>query len=206
MYRVFLSSTSKDLQTHRQAVHDAIDRLGDFHLVKMEDFTAAGKSPRQLCDEAVRSCDLYVGLLGHYYGSRPPGEAKSFTELEYVAASGQIIDRLMFVAPDDLAIPANLREPDDSFHRQKAFRESILSAHAMINWIGPTQKSPSSRGWKRGLPLQGGTQHGVLYLPTAGTRRGSGRTGSCPPASDSAFLAQVTKSKSSLVSCPGAVG
>ncbi len=40
MYKVFLSSTSRDLEAYREAVHRAIDGLPGFSLVKMEDFGA----------------------------------------------------------------------------------------------------------------------------------------------------------------------
>ncbi len=139
MYRVFLSSTSKDLQAHRDAVHEAIDRLGGFQLVKMEDFTASGKTPRQVCDEEVRTSHLFVGLVGHYYGSHPPDETTSFTELEYQAAAEEHIDRLMFVAPDDLAVPMTLREPDESFERQQAYRAKVLEAHVTNEFRTPDE-------------------------------------------------------------------
>ena len=41
-----------------------------------------GIVPREL----VESCDVFVLLLAHRYGARPPGETRSFTELEYAWA------------------------------------------------------------------------------------------------------------------------
>src|SRR5688572_19364661 len=119
MYKVFLSSTSRDLADYREAVHGAIDGLPGFQLVKMEDFGARDANAKDLCARLVRECDLLVGLLGHYYGSCPHGETTSCTELEYHTAKAAELPRLMFVAPDDFPIPARLRESDASFEGQK---------------------------------------------------------------------------------------
>ena len=90
MDKVFLSSTSRDLETYREAVHRAIDGLPGFALVKMEDFGARAASAKEVCAGLVRECELFVGLMGHYYGSCPPGEAVSFTELEYRTARRRV--------------------------------------------------------------------------------------------------------------------
>ena len=100
-------------------MHRAIDGLPGFQLVKMEDFGARDANAKDLCARLVRECDLLVGLMGHYYGSCPPGETISFTELEYRTATAAGLPRLMFVAPDDFPIPARLRESDASFERQQ---------------------------------------------------------------------------------------
>ena len=38
MWTVFLSSTAKDLQAHRDAAYHAVEGLDGFHCVRMEDF------------------------------------------------------------------------------------------------------------------------------------------------------------------------
>ena len=134
MYKVFLSSTSRDLADYREAVHRAIDGLPGFQLVKMEDFGARDAKAKDLCDRLVRECDLLVGLMGHYYGSCPPGEAISFTELEYRTATDAGLSRLMFVAPDDFPIPANLRESDASFEQQKRFRQEVMADRVVASF------------------------------------------------------------------------
>jgi len=139
MYKVFLSSTSKDLAEYREAVHRAIDGLGLFQLIKMEDFGARDASAKDLCARLVRECDLFVGLMGHYYGSCPPGEAISFTELEYREAMAADMPRLMFTAPDDFPIPASLRESDSSFERQQALRHEVMSARVVASFGTPEQ-------------------------------------------------------------------
>ncbi|MGH6903603.1 MAG: DUF4062 domain-containing protein, partial [Geminicoccaceae bacterium] len=138
-HRVFLSSTSRDLAAYREAVHQAIDGLPGFALVKMEDFGARDASAKDLCARLVRECDLFVGLMGHYYGSCPPGEPASFTELEYRTATAARLSRLMFVAPDDFPIPASLRESDGSFERQQALRREVMADRVVASFHTPEQ-------------------------------------------------------------------
>jgi hypothetical protein len=52
----------------------------------MDWYTADGKPPKQLDHKKVNDCDAFAVIVGHLYGSCPPGEQKSFTELEYEAA------------------------------------------------------------------------------------------------------------------------
>jgi Domain of unknown function (DUF4062) len=141
MYKVFLSSTSRDLAAYREAVHRAIDRLDGFVLVRMEDFGARDTTPRELCERLISESQVLVGLLGHYYGSCPPNEELSFTELEYSAAVAAGLPRLMFFAPDDFPIPASLREPDDSFRRQKTFRAEVMAERVGASFDSPEQLS-----------------------------------------------------------------
>ncbi len=139
MYKVFLSSTSRDLEVYREAVHRAIDGLPGLQLVKMEDFGARNAKAKDLCERLVRECDLLVGLMGHYYGSCPPGDTTSFTELEYRTAKAAGLCRLMFVAPDDFPIPARLRESDASFEQQQRFRQEVMADRVVASFDEPEQ-------------------------------------------------------------------
>ena len=80
--RVFISSASGALDVYRQAAVDVCHRL---HLmpVYMEEFDPQRPTPEQVCQQQVQSCDVFVLLLAHRYGTRPPGSQLSYTELEY---------------------------------------------------------------------------------------------------------------------------
>jgi len=80
--RVFISSASGALAPYRQAAVDVCHRLG-FTPVHMEEFDAQRPPPLDVCRQQVESSDVFVLLLAHRYGSRPPGQALSYTELEY---------------------------------------------------------------------------------------------------------------------------
>ncbi|MGH9837042.1 MAG: DUF4062 domain-containing protein [Blastocatellia bacterium] len=105
MRKVFLSSTSKDLAEHREAVAKEINRMDGYHCVRMEDFGARDSQAADYCQAMVRQCQLFIGILGHFHGSCPEGSEKSYTELEYEIAVEVKLSRLVFVAPDDSSHP-----------------------------------------------------------------------------------------------------
>lgn len=73
----------------------------------MEDFTAQpGITTRDYCRKMAQQCDVFVGLLGHCYGSVPPRDELSYTEQEYQAAVEAGKPRLMFLAPIDFKVEA----------------------------------------------------------------------------------------------------
>lgn len=128
MKTVFLSSTGRDLQPYRDAVYEQLCRLDGWHCYRMESFTARpGVSALDYCRETSRQCDVFVGMIGHCYGSIPTGEARSYTENEYEAAAQ--VPRLMFVAPDMFPVPAALLNEQCGADRDKleAFRNRVLN-------------------------------------------------------------------------------
>jgi hypothetical protein len=84
-WRVFVSSASGALAPYRQAAVEVCHRLGMIP-VHMEEFDPQRPAPEQVCRREVESCDVFVLLLAHRYGARPPGQQLSYTELEYRCA------------------------------------------------------------------------------------------------------------------------
>jgi formylglycine-generating enzyme required for sulfatase activity len=123
--KVFLSSTARDLGPHREAVFKAISGLDGFQCVRMEDFGARDWEADAFCRARVAECDVFLGLVGHLYGSSPEGSEVSFTEREHDAAVAAGVPRLLFLASDDLPMPPSLREPDETWQRQLRFRERL---------------------------------------------------------------------------------
>lgn len=76
--KIFVSSTTEDLETERLRVLEAIGRL-DIKRVAMEYFGADHRKPIDVCLEKVRDSNLYVGIVGHRYGSIVPDTDKSYT-------------------------------------------------------------------------------------------------------------------------------
>jgi formylglycine-generating enzyme required for sulfatase activity/energy-coupling factor transporter ATP-binding protein EcfA2 len=122
---VFLSSTARDLGPYRDAVYKAISGLDGFHCVRMEDFGARDWAADDFCRTKVAECDVFVGLIGHLYGSSPPGSKTSYTEREYEAAEKKGLPLLLFLASEDLPIPPTLREKDVLWKRQQRFRTRV---------------------------------------------------------------------------------
>jgi hypothetical protein len=61
---VFLSSTARDLQGHREAAFFAIQKMDGFHCVRMEDFGARDADADTFCRAKVAESDIYVGIVG----------------------------------------------------------------------------------------------------------------------------------------------
>jgi hypothetical protein len=131
---VFLSSTARDLAAHREAVFKAISGMDGFQCVRMEDFGARDWEADAFCQDAVRSCNVFVGLAGHLYGSSPKKEKTSYTEREYAAAVAAGIPRLLFLAADDFPVPHTLREPDRKARLQQRFRERLKSERIVASF------------------------------------------------------------------------
>src|SRR3954447_5894641 len=121
MLKVFLSSTAKDLEPYRAAVDAVIRKLDGLHSIRMEDWTARPNAPRETCEAEARGSDLFIGILGHCYGSSPPGDTRSFTEIKYDTAAD--LPRLMFVATNDFPVAASLLKSQtaEPAQRQEAF-------------------------------------------------------------------------------------
>jgi len=127
MKTVFLSSTAKDLGEHRTAAYNAIQAMDGWRCVRMEDFGARDSTPDDFCRERVTECDVFVGIVGHMYGTSPPNERRSFTECEYDAAVAAGKPCFMFLAPDTFRLPVTLIESDAKREMQGAFRQRVSS-------------------------------------------------------------------------------
>src|SRR5215472_440376 len=135
-WRVFISHTS-ELQdfpagaSYVAAVKGAVSAAGHV-IVDMADFPATSQPPAQLCMDRVRSCEVYVGVLGTRYGSLVRGKPKkSYTELEFDTATEAAKDRLVFLLDTraaDLGIP--LEELIDRKYgdRQDKFRSKVQAS------------------------------------------------------------------------------
>jgi hypothetical protein len=125
--KVFLSSVSEGLEPYRVAVYEAIRLLDGYHCVRMEDFGARDTQSEEFCRREVAECDIFVGIVGQRYGSCPPGSDKSYTEIEYDTAVKESKVCLMFVAPEEFPVAANLIEAAEKRHRLDTFRRRVMS-------------------------------------------------------------------------------
>ena len=145
------------------AAEAAIIRTGDA-VTDMAYFAARNDKPADYCQARVRECDVYVGLIGLRYGS-PVRESRpevSYAELEFEAAAGAGLTRLVFLLDQDaaLAIPAEqLLDGDPELQaRQRAFRERLLGAGIMVAKVASPEQ------------LEVGLLHSLLSLGLATPR------------------------------------
>jgi tetratricopeptide (TPR) repeat protein len=139
--RVFLSHTSELRlfpagRSFVAAAEAAVNRAGDA-VTDMAYFAARDDKPAEYCQDRVRNCDVYVGLIGLRYGSPVRDRTEvSYTELEFETATGAGLVRLVFLLDENGTLPipaAQLQDIDSDLQaRQRAFRDRLRDAGIMM--------------------------------------------------------------------------
>lgn len=132
MARVYLSSTFRDLQRHRQAAYRALRRLGH-DVIAMEDYVATDERPKDKCLADVASADVYVGILAWRYGFIPQNEDVSITELEMRQAEALGKPRLIFLLEERARWPRDRWDADIT--RIRALRDRVKNDHT-VSYFG----------------------------------------------------------------------
>lgn len=125
MLRAYVSSTYKDLRTHRTRVAEVLRRLNLLD-VAMEHYGADERQPTERCIGDVSNCDIYICLVAWRYGYVPEEDNpdhRSITELEYEAAVRQGVDALVFLADEQAPWSPALIDHDRTL--VEAFRERL---------------------------------------------------------------------------------
>jgi hypothetical protein len=142
---VFVSHTSelRDFPaggSYVAAVERAIAACGH-DMVEMAEFPAAEMPAADLCRDLVRSCDVYVAVLGTRYGTPVRDMPQvSYTELEYGTAAEEGLPRLGFVLDLDATaagIPLSLLIDHEYGVRQAAFRRRVQADVTTQSFAGP---------------------------------------------------------------------
>src|SRR5918992_415396 len=162
MYKVFLSSTARDLAEYREDVFRAICRMDGFHCVRMEYFGARDSMADAFCRQKVAECDVVVFIIGLCYGSSPASSEDSYTLQEYRAAVNTKRSQLAFMSPDNHFYPGFYRETDELWQKQQAFRKQVAQecildefttpdelasrvVSALSNWVGKRSTSSATQ-------------------------------------------------------------
>ena len=127
--KVFVSSTTKDLGEARKKVCERLLQL-DIQPVSMDWYVSHPNPPKKVDEAKVKECDAFVIIVGHLYGSSPPGEDRSFTELEYEAAVASGKPFYPFLATNEFRYDPDLREDDAANKKIRAFRELLTQKHS----------------------------------------------------------------------------
>jgi len=134
MARIYISSTFKDLQAHREVVYRTLRQLRH-DVIAMEDYVASDSRPLDKCLADVAGCDLYIGILAFAYG-HVPAEAnprgRSITELEYRKAVDSGVPALVFLLKDGAAWPTDRLDAiggSDHGSRIAALRAELMASH-----------------------------------------------------------------------------
>src|SRR5215510_11287915 len=114
LLRVFISSTSIDLEPYRAAARDVVIELG-WYPVMMEYFVASPASTVVECQRHVLDSDLFLLIIAFRKGWVPTVEQggdgeRSITAWEMEAADRKVLPRLVLMARDTW--PGSLWEDD----------------------------------------------------------------------------------------------
>lgn len=125
--KVYLSSTFRDLEEHREFVVDKINReLRDsFELCQVMECMYDDGRNRLIIDDClneVRKSDIYFLIVGNRVGTKVPSRDKTYTEMEYETAMAEEKRIFRFLKTD-----FNEAECDD-VEKYKAFK-SQLNGH-----------------------------------------------------------------------------
>ena len=141
--RVFVSHTS-ELRRYPAgrsfvaAAEQAVIRAGGT-VADMAYFTVREDKPADYSRQQVRQADVYVGIIGFLYGSPVRDEPDhSYTELEFAAAAGLGLPRLVFLLDEDAVLPLPQSCLADPVYgeRQRAFRQRVTEAGTTIQRVG----------------------------------------------------------------------
>lgn len=94
--RVFVSSTTIDLERHRTAVVNSLRRLR-FDVESMDAWPGDPSPPSELSVRRVEGADLFVLLVAFRRGHVPAGQPLSITQQEYQQARSLGLDCLVFM-------------------------------------------------------------------------------------------------------------
>jgi len=95
-YEVFISSPVESLKDERKVVYNSLKKIGYKKIFCSEDEGSKNSNSFKTCLNAVENSELFILLIGKYYGNVPENENHSMTELEYNKAYEKGIDILVF--------------------------------------------------------------------------------------------------------------
>src|SRR5687767_4615174 len=134
--KVMISSTARDLPTHRKEVMDACLRQGMFPMM-MEHLPASDAEAISASIRMVDDAEIYVGVFAHRYGYVPKGHEISVTEMEYNRAVERKIPRLIFVMDKTHPITIDDVEQGEGATKLKAFKERVQTENIVNFFTSP---------------------------------------------------------------------
>jgi Domain of unknown function (DUF4062) len=121
--RVFISSTSMDLEEWRAVVAQVVRDAG-LEVLTMEQFPAMAADASGGSLTMIRRCRLFVGVYARRYGTTD-AQGRSITELEYEEATARNLPRICFLLVAHADLPAQLVEPEPGASKLETLKQRI---------------------------------------------------------------------------------
>lgn len=149
-YKVYLSSTFRDLKDHRKAILKLFSHISnDFSISAMEGYTAENISPLEKVIADVKQCDIYILLLANRYGHIPANNdlnphRRSITQIEYDTAMESKKHVFVYLA-EVHSDTIKFMEDDDNDEREykremlTKFRNSVSEIHLSPDAFSTTE-------------------------------------------------------------------
>jgi hypothetical protein len=129
-FRVFVSSTSLDLQPERKAVEAVLNRIAETKLVGMEYFGSRDETTRQASLAEVDGSHLFICIVGGRYGS-------GITEAEYRHAIELRLPCLIYCKPDDQVVPEWKEADPVRQARLERLKAALRKTHTVTTFANP---------------------------------------------------------------------
>ena len=145
MAKIYISSTSSDLEDHRKRAYAQMRKHGH-DVLTMEDYNPGTRRPIHKCREDVRDTDIYVVLIGWQYGSVPTDDNRkgySYTENEYDEALKHEKEIIALLVDEKQPWPPAYMDSHTGHHeagaKVKAFRARVSANHLRGKFTTPDQ-------------------------------------------------------------------
>lgn len=134
---IFVGSTFSDLEPYRRAVRDCLAQL-EAVVRGMEYFGSKPGSPIEECLSVVRSCKVYIGIVGMRYGSVPDGDERSMTHLEYDEAQRVELPSLIYIIDEEnQPLLPKYVETGTGAEKLRQFKELLKKRHVVSFFTTP---------------------------------------------------------------------
>jgi len=132
----FVSSTFVDLQQYREAVRAGIKKIRAQVNDNLFYQRADPQAPERASVDEVLKSDYLILILAHRFGTIPPGETRSITEIEFDTAEESGIPVLAFFAKEDYPWNPQFMEKEQPGKLQE-FKKKVAAKHVPAPFTTP---------------------------------------------------------------------
>lgn len=133
--RIFISATTIDLASYREAVAEEL-RFRELVPVEQRHFGPTFRTVEHELTQKLRSCDAVICLVGIAYGEEPKDRParqlrQSYTQMEYRLARKLRKPVFVFIASDGCRFDNDIRESADKASIQQGYRHELRTGDAL---------------------------------------------------------------------------